>query len=83
MHPTVPAPLPLHTQARAAERERFDDARRAREAELEAQAAEQRRLLALAEEAEVRELRRRAVPRANEVPGWYARAPKRSRDATT
>ncbi|EKM61544.1 uncharacterized protein PHACADRAFT_83962, partial [Phanerochaete carnosa HHB-10118-sp] len=83
VHPTVPAPLPLHTEARAHERERFDDARRGREAELERQREEQRRSQAQREEEEVRELRRRAVPRANEMPAWYAHAPKRSRDDAT
>lgn len=80
VHPTVPMPLPLHTEARAHEREKFDGARRGREAELERQREEQRRLQALREEEEVRELRRRAVPKANEIPEWYAHAPKRSRD---
>ena len=60
-----------------------DRALRAREAELERQREEQRQLAALQEEEEVRELRRRAVPKANEVPEWYAHAPKRSRDDAT
>ena len=33
------------------------------------------------EEEEIRELRRRAVPKANELPEWYQFAPKRSQDA--
>ena len=82
VHPTVPVEFGLATEARAAERERFEAARRAREAEAEALAAEARRQRELEEEAEVRELRRRAVPRANEVPEWYALAPKKARTET-
>lgn len=80
VHPTVPVAPPLRTEARAQERERFEEARRAREAELERQRAEARRAQAQREEEELRELRRRAVPKAHEVPAWYAHAPKRSHD---
>ncbi|GJE89541.1 hypothetical protein PsYK624_056430 [Phanerochaete sordida] len=83
VHPTVPVPLPLHTEARAHDRERFDEGRRAREAALEAQREAARRAQEARDEEEVRELRRRAVPRAHEVPEWYAHAPKRSHDAST
>ena len=50
--------------------------------ELERQAEERRRQRELEEEAEVRELRRRAVPKANEVPEWYAFAPKKAKADT-
>ncbi|PCH34280.1 hypothetical protein WOLCODRAFT_148344 [Wolfiporia cocos MD-104 SS10] len=76
--PVVPMEVEFATDVRARERERFEEGRRARERELEAQMEERRRQRALEEEEEVRELRRRAVPRAHEVPEWYAHAPKRT-----
>ena len=80
--PTVPVQFALSTETRAAEREKFEAARRAREREAERAAEEARRLRELEEEAELRELRRRAVPKANEVPEWYAFAPKRAKTGT-
>ena len=82
IQPTVPMGFELATVTRAQERERFEEARRARERELERQAEERRRQRELEEEAEVRELRRRAVPKANEVPEWYAFAPKKAKADT-
>lgn len=78
--PILPGHVELNTDARAQEREKYDEARRAREMEAERLLEEKRRLQALEEEKAIRELRRRAVPKANEVPDWYAHAPKRSRD---
>ena len=70
-------------EAEDAEAERAEAERQARikAAKLEALREEERRVREAAEEAEVRELRRRAVPRANEVPAWYADMPKRAHDA--
>jgi len=79
--PILPAHVELSTENRAHEREKYDEGRRAREQEAERISEEKRRLQALEEEKEIRELRRRAVPKANEIPEWYAHAPKRSRDA--
>ena len=81
VHPTVPVGFAFATDTRAAEREKFEEQRRARELELERQAEERRRQRELQEEAEIRELRRRAVPKANEVPEWYAFAPKKTKPA--
>ncbi|KAI0354659.1 hypothetical protein OH77DRAFT_1425745 [Trametes cingulata] len=80
--PVVPMPIELSTEARAREREKFEEARRAREAELERQREERRRQQELEEEREIKELRKRAVPKANEVPEWYAFAPKKSKTGT-
>ncbi|KAI0368909.1 hypothetical protein BV20DRAFT_431524 [Pilatotrama ljubarskyi] len=80
--PVVPLPIELSTEARAREREKFEEARRAREAELERQREERRRQQELEEEREIKELRKRAVPKANEVPEWYAFAPKKSKAGT-
>ena len=66
-----------------AKRDAAVEARRAREREAEREREERRRLEAIEEEKEIRELRRRAVPKANEMPEWYAQAPKRSHDAKT
>ena len=79
VHPTVPVAFGLATETRAAERERFEEARRAREREAERLAEERRLEREREEEAEIRELRRRAVPKANEVPEWYALAPKKAK----
>ncbi|KAL1951703.1 hypothetical protein VTO73DRAFT_852 [Trametes versicolor] len=80
--PVVPLQIELSTEARAREREQFEEARRAREAELERQREERRRQQELEEEQEIKELRKRAVPKANEVPEWYALAPKKSKAGT-
>lgn len=80
--PVVPLQIELSTEARAREREQFEEARRAREAELERQREERRRQQEFEEEQEIKELRKRAVPKANEVPEWYALAPKKSRAGT-
>ncbi|KAJ7856492.1 hypothetical protein B0H14DRAFT_3448420 [Mycena olivaceomarginata] len=58
--PTVPVPIAFSTDARAKERERFDEKEREKE-----------------EAREIRELRRRAIPTAHEVPEWYKEAPRR------
>lgn len=75
--PIVPVPFELSTEVRAKEREKFD--RRMKEKEEEqARALEQRRLQEEeAEEREIKELRKKAIPRAHEVPEWYNEAPKR------
>lgn len=79
VRPTVPVGFDFATDARVQDRERYEEGRRARERELERQAEERRRQRELEEEAEIKELRRRAVPKANEVPEWYAFAPKRAK----
>ncbi|OSX67188.1 hypothetical protein POSPLADRAFT_1042448 [Postia placenta MAD-698-R-SB12] len=76
--PVVPMEMELNTDVRARERGKYDEARRERELEIEQQMEERRRQRELEEEKEIRELRRRAVPKANEVPEWYANAPKRT-----
>jgi len=75
--PTVPITPELTTKLRAKERERFDEVIRQKEMEMN-RIKEQRRKAREEEEAlEVKELRKRSVPRANEVPDWYADAPKK------
>ncbi|KAA1471466.1 hypothetical protein DENSPDRAFT_837471 [Dentipellis sp. KUC8613] len=80
--PTVPIAPHFSTEARLREREKFDEARRAKELEIERQKEEMRVLRELEEQKEIRELRKKAVPRAHEVPEWYASAPKRRREGS-
>ncbi|TFY55997.1 hypothetical protein EVJ58_g7897 [Rhodofomes roseus] len=75
--PVKPQEIEFSTEARSKGREKFEEARRAREREIELQMEERRRLREIEEEKEIRELRKRAVPKAHEVPDWYADAPKR------
>ncbi|KAL6304030.1 hypothetical protein BKA93DRAFT_317174 [Sparassis latifolia] len=78
--PVIPVPIEFATDVRAREREKFEEGRRERERALEALMEERRREKELEEELEVKEMRRRAIPRANEVPEWYATAPKRTKN---
>ncbi|TCD71130.1 hypothetical protein EIP91_012078 [Steccherinum ochraceum] len=77
--PVVPLPLELHTDTRAHDREQFEEGLRTRHREADRLAEERRRAQEAEEEKEIRELRRRAVPKAHEVPEWYQHAPKRVR----
>jgi hypothetical protein len=77
IHPTVPLPLELHTNERAKEREKFDRMMKEKERELERVMEQRRREREENEEREVRELRKKAIPRAHEVPEWYNEAPKK------
>ncbi|KAJ6566440.1 hypothetical protein B0H19DRAFT_1137840 [Mycena capillaripes] len=79
--PTVSLPIAFSTDIRARERELFDDKVRAKERNLEAAREVERRAREEAEEKELRELRKRAVPKAHEVPDWYKEAPKRNHGA--
>ncbi|KAK6981495.1 hypothetical protein R3P38DRAFT_415020 [Favolaschia claudopus] len=78
MAPTVPVPLAFSTDIRARERELFDEKVREKERELEAARELQRREREEEQVKEIREMRRRAVPKAHEVPDWYKEAPKKN-----
>jgi hypothetical protein len=75
--PTLPVSFELHTDVRAKERERFNEMVKEKEKEMELEREAKRREREEQEEQEVRELRRRTVPRANMVPEWYKDAPRR------
>ncbi|KAJ7645797.1 hypothetical protein B0H17DRAFT_448962 [Mycena rosella] len=77
--PTVPIPIAFSTDARVRERARFDAQVREREQKEEETRTVLRREREEREAEEVREMRKRAVPRAHEVPEWYKDAPKRER----
>ena len=75
--PTVPHSPNFVLEERIKERERFEEARREREAEAMREEEERRRVIEEEEERAWREARKMAVPKANAVPEWYAGAPKR------
>ena len=77
--PTVPVTPHFSTDQRLAEREKFEQARRAREEELERQLAAEQRLREEEEERAYQEARKRTVPRANPIPDWYSNVPKKTR----
>ena len=77
--PVLPLSFELHTDIRAKERERFDAVVKEKEVEMERERDAKRREREEQEEQEVRELRRRAVPKANAVPEWYKNAPRRKK----
>ncbi|KAJ7626486.1 hypothetical protein B0H17DRAFT_996031 [Mycena rosella] len=77
--PTVPIPIAFSTDARVRERARFDAQVREREQKEDETRAVLRREREEREAEEMREMRKRAVPKAHEVPEWYKDAPKRER----
>lgn len=79
--PTVPVPIAFNTDMRAKERELFDERLREKEREMEAAREVQRREREEEEAKELRELRKRAIPKAHEVPEWYKEAPRKNHGA--
>lgn len=75
--PTIPIPIEFKTVERVREREKFDEHIREKERELARVMEQRRREKEEEEEREVRELRKRAIPKAHEVPEWYKEAPKK------
>lgn len=76
--PSVPVvPFFFYTEQRSKEREKFDELVKRKEEEMQRLKEEQRRREAEEEERAIKELRRKAIPKANEVPEWYAGMPKR------
>lgn len=76
---TTAIPFIFSTEQRAKERAKFDAMMRHKEEEMARVREEARRRAEEEEEMEIREIRRRAVPKANEIPEWYAGMPKRKR----
>jgi len=77
IRPTIPLPIRWETDERVKERQKFDEMMREKEREQERLMEVRRREQEEQEEKEVRELRKKAVPKAHEVPEWYKEAPKR------
>lgn len=82
-HPVLPQPFQWATEQRLKERKQFDEMVREKEREREELEEQKRREREEEEEREVRELRKRAVPKANAVPEWYRDAPKKTKDGET
>jgi hypothetical protein len=76
-NPILPLPLHLSTEERMRERRKFDGMMKEKEKENQRAMEERRRQREEEEEREIREMRRRAVPKAHEVPDWYNTAPRR------
>lgn len=77
IHPVLPLPIQFTTDSRMKEREKFDQRVKEKEREMERAMEQRRKEREENEEREVRELRKKAIPRAHEVPDWYREAPKR------
>ena len=73
----IPEGFRFSTEQRAKEREKFDEAVRVKQKEKERQSEEDRVAKAVEEERGVKEMRKRAVPKANAIPEWYATMPRR------
>ena len=78
--PVLPVAVEFSTDARAKEREKFDQMMRQKEIEIERQKQERRRVREMEEEKEIQELRRKAIPKAHQVPEWYADMRKKGSD---
>ncbi len=79
IHPTVPLAMQWETDLRMQERRKFDEKVKEREREREKEEEERKRLRETEEEGEVRELRKRLVVKAHDVPEWYSKMPKSKR----
>jgi hypothetical protein len=77
--PTKPVAPHFALEQRLAEREKFEEARRARELEQQRVREQERRDREEEEELEYREMRKKTVIKANAVPEWYADAPKKGK----
>ena len=76
--PSIPVvPFLFCTEQRAKEREKFDEVLKRKEEDMQKLKEEERRREAEEEERAIKELRRKAIPKANEIPEWYADMPKR------
>jgi hypothetical protein len=73
----VPKEFKFSTMQRAKDREKFDEAVRVKQVGRERELEEERAAKAVEEEEEMKEMRKKTVPKANGVPEWYAAMPKR------
>jgi hypothetical protein len=74
--PVVPVAMEFSTDTRAKERVKFDQMMREKELEIQRQKEEKRRQREMEDEKEIQELRKKAIPRAHQVPGWYSNIKK-------
>ena len=73
----IPEEFKFSTEKRAKDREEFDKGVRVKQEEKDRRLEEERAAKAVEEEREIKEMRKRAVPKASTVPEWYAAMPKR------
>ena len=73
----VPEAFRFSTEQRAKDREKFDEGVRVKQKEKERRLEEDRAAKAVEDEREIKEMRKRAVPKANSIPEWYTTMPKR------
>ena len=79
IRPTVPLAMQWETDLRMQERRKFDEKVKEREREREREEEERKKLREMEEEGEVRELRKRLIVKAHDVPEWYSKMPKSKR----
>lgn len=83
IQPVVPAPVKFETDARLKERAKFDEMIREKELQRHLELEQRRRQREEEEEKEIRELRRKAIPKAHEVPEWYKDAPRKAKGGSS
>ncbi|KXN84975.1 hypothetical protein AN958_11820 [Leucoagaricus sp. SymC.cos] len=79
LHPVITQPFHWATEQRIKERKEFDEMVKEKERERELLEEQKRKEREEEEEMEIRELRKRAIPKANVVPDWYKDAPKKKK----
>ncbi|KAH7868730.1 uncharacterized protein C8R40DRAFT_812590 [Lentinula edodes] len=75
--PVAPLPVEMHTDVRARERSKFNEHIREKEIQASQALEERKRQQAEEEEKELKEQRKKAIPKAHPVPDWYKDAPRR------
>lgn len=78
IQPTVPLAMRWETESRMQERKKFDERVREKEQEKEKENEERKRHREAEQEREVKELRKKMVVKAHEVPEWYNTRPKKN-----
>ncbi|KAH6911076.1 hypothetical protein BKA70DRAFT_1269394 [Coprinopsis sp. MPI-PUGE-AT-0042] len=76
IQPIVPVPPRFETDARMKERHKFEEQIREKELQRHLELEQKRKERQQQEEEEIRELRKKAIPKAHEVPEWYRRSKK-------
>ncbi|TFK69063.1 hypothetical protein BDN72DRAFT_857972 [Pluteus cervinus] len=74
---TIPLSTEFYTDMRAKKRDEFEERVKMKEAQMEKEREEKRRQREDEEQRAVKELRKRAVPKAHGVPDWYKEAPRK------
>lgn len=83
VHPVIAQPFHWATDERIKQRKEFDDMVKEKEREREQIEEQKRKEREEEKEREIRELRKRLIPKAHVVPDWYKDAPKKKKDEET